>query len=115
MLNAEKKVTVEWINENQEGNKEEKNLLNSSKISNPIYISHNTDNLSQMITSVLDKELPMLKNNSLLHDLVLYTLMEKMKTVQTVKNVLSYIKGNRAKKVQDVYFENGEVRIKCSV
>ncbi len=115
MLNAEKKVTVEWINENQEENKDTNCMFEQSKTSNPIYVSHNTDKLSQMITSVLDKELPMLKNNSLLHDLVLYTLMEKMKTVQTVKNVLSYIKGNRAKKVQDVYFENGEVRIKCSV
>ena len=115
MLNAEKKVTVEWINDNQEEDKDTNKLLCYRKTSNPIYIAHNTDNLSQMITNVLDKELPMLKNNSLLHDLVLYTLMEKMKTVKTVKNVLSYIKGNRVKKVQDVYFENGEVRIKCSV
>ncbi len=115
MFNEEKKVIVEWINENECAKNRTKEIYNTPKMSNPIYISHNTDNLSQMITNVLDEELPMLKNNSLLHDLVLYTLMERMKTVQTVKNVLSYIKGNCAKKVQDVYFENGEVRIKCSI
>ena len=115
MLNAEKKVTVEWINENQEENKDTNCMFEQSKTSNPIYVSHNTDKLSQMITSVLDKELPMLKNNSLLHDLVLYTLMEKMKTVQTVKNVLSYIKDKHAKRVDDVLFCNGEIYIRCSI
>ena len=68
-----------------------------------------------LVSRVLEEELPQLKNNSLLYDLVLYTLLEKMNTVQSVENVLSYIKGNNAREVKDVSFKNGEVRIKCSI
>lgn len=115
MFNSEKKVTVEWIKDSEEKNTNKKSIFSSKNMSNPIESDSDTNNLSHMVTNVLDKELPMLKHNSLLHDLVLYSLMEKMKTVQTVENVLSYIKENHAKKVQDVCFKNGEVRIKCSI
>lgn len=108
MYNSKKTVTVEWM----ETTKEKKSL----KVSNPITSNDSeTEKLSKMIKSVLDVELPMLKNNALLHELVLYTLLDKMKTVQTVENVLSYIKENNVKKVQDVSFKNGEIRIKCSI
>ena len=56
-----------------------------------------------------------IKNNALLYNLVFYGVMEKMKTVQTVENVLSYIKGSDAREVKDVSFKNGEIRIKCSI
>ena len=64
---------------------------------------------------ILQEEIPQLKDNSLLYDLVLYTIIEKMNTVQTVGNVLSYIRKNHVKEVHDVSIENGEIRIKCSV
>ena len=99
MITKEKKVTVE---------------LNSG-MTNPVNSNNDTEKIADMVTQILDNELPMLKNNSLLHDLVLYTVFEKMNTVQNVKNVLSYIKDNRVKEVRDVYFRNGEVRIKCSI
>ena len=111
MYNAEKKVTVEWISESGKTDK----LKNSVNVSNPINSNSDTNKLSKMVKTVLDNELPMLKNNSLLHDLVLYTLTDKMKTVQTVENVLSYIKSNNAKSVEEVCINNGEIRIKCSV
>ncbi len=108
MFNKEKKVTVEWIKNSEK--------LNETKMTNPINKDYSdTKKLSDMITDILDKEIPVLKNNSLMHDLVLYSLMEKMNTVQTVENVLSYIKGNHVKEVQDVSFKNGEIRIKCSI
>ena len=44
-----------------------------------------------MITKILDNEIPSLKNNTLLHNLVLNTLLEKLDTVQNTKNVLSCI------------------------
>lgn len=82
-------------------------------ITNPI--ANQTKTFSEMVKKILDSEIPMLKNNSLIHDLVLYNLMEKVKTVQTVENVLSYIKGKNVKEIQDVHFKNGEVYIKCSI
>ncbi len=108
MLNSHKKVTIEWSNEERH----EKNKC----MSNPLRRNYSdTDKLSMMVSKILQEELPQLKNNSLLYDLVLYTLLEKMNTVQTVENVLSYIKENNARQVQDVSFKNGEVLIKCSI
>jgi hypothetical protein len=110
MLNNEKKVTVEWIKTTKDG----KNVSECST-TNPIFDNYSqSDKLSIMISKILNDELPMLKDNSLLHDLVLYSLLEKIKTVQSVENVLSYIKENHAKQVHDVSFKNGEVCIKCS-
>ncbi len=113
MLNSEKKVTIEWIakRNNEQGTEN----CSKSTVSNPITDNYSdTDKLSIMIAKILHEELPMLENNSLLRDLVMYSLLEKMKTVQSVENVLSYIKENNAKQVHDVSFKNGEVRIKCS-
>ncbi len=108
MFNSEKKVTLEWVKSNEDNRFES---YNSHVISNPI---NNTDKLTQMVETILNKELPMLIDNSLLHDLVLYVVVRKLKTVQTVENVLSYIKENNLKQVHDISFKNGEVRIKCS-
>ena len=109
MYNKEKKVTIEWIKEgHSKGTK--------TKMSNPIMDSNKISNsLSTMVSKILQEEIPRLKDNSLLYNLVLYTLTEKMKTVQTVENVLSYIRGSNAKTVQDVSFKNGEIYIKCSI
>ena len=104
MYEHEKKVTLEWINADK------KDIPFSYVMSNPI---NNTDNFHNMVENILDSEIPKLKNNIVLHDLVLYTVIEKLNTVQTVENVLSYIKGNKVKTVQDITFKNGEVRIKC--
>ncbi len=48
-------------------------------------LPNNSEILSLMVSEILEKEFPKLKNNSLLHDLVLY----KVKTIQTEENVLS--------------------------
>lgn len=106
MLNSEKKVTIEWINKKDSF---------SANMSNPITCSYADSNkLEIMVSQILNEEIPQLKDNSLLHDLVVYSLLEKMNTVQTIENVLSYIKGSNAKMVQDVSFKKGEIRIKCS-
>ena len=115
MLNSEKKVTVEWLCNVKGSNAEKSEVCGKTTMSNPITDSYSdTDKLSLMIAKILHEELPMLENNSLLKDLVMYSLLEKMKTVQSVENVLSYMKENNAKQVHDVSFKNGEVRIKCS-
>ena len=113
MFNSGKKVTIELIE--KEMNNKMKEVL--SNMSNPVTCDDysDTDRLSMMIASIIEQEIPQLKNNSLLFDLVLYSILEKMKTVQSVENVLSYIKETNVKTVEDVSFVNGEVRIKCLV
>lgn len=107
MYRDQKKVSLEF-NNNRE--------YVSSNITNPIDVfSDRIHNLEDMVTKILDKEIPMLKNNTLLHNMVLYSVIEKLKTVQTVENVLSYIKKKNVKEIEDVKFENGEVCIKCSM
>ena len=107
MFKKEKKVTIEWIGKEKPTGK---------KVTNPITEYNKvSDSLSIMVSKILQEEIPRLKNNSLLYNLVLHTLTEKMKTVQTVENVLSYIKESNAKAVQDVSFKNGEIYIKCSI
>ena len=111
MINTEKRIKVEWINE---VNNERHNSVNG--MTNPLKSDcSDTEKLGLLVKRVLEEEIPRLKNNSLLYDLVLYTIIEKMKTVQSVENVLSYIKENKARKVYDVIFIDGEVHIKCSV
>ena len=113
MLNSEKKVTIELI-ENEMNNKM-KDVL--AHMTNPVACDDysDTDRLLMMISSIIEQEIPQLKNNSLLFDLVSYSILEKMKTVQSVENVLSYMKETNVKTVEDVSFINGEVRIKCLV
>ncbi len=83
---------------------------------NPImYKPEIQDKLSVMVKEILDKELPDYKNNSLLHDLVLYNLYEKVRTVQTYENVLSYIKTQNVKEVKNVCFRDGEGCLECSI
>ena len=107
MLNSEKKVTFELINKDK--SECERGMTN------PLKINNSSDKIADMVKMVLDNELPSLKHNSLLHDLVLYTVLEKMNTVQNVENALSYIKGSGVKEVRDVYFKNGEFHDKCSL
>ena len=107
MFKSGKKVTIEFMNENNG---------KLSNVTNPISSSDTkVDKIASMVKTILEEELPMLKHNSLLYDLVLYSLLEKMNTVQNVENVLSYIKDNNVKEVRDVTFRKGEVCIKCSV
>ena len=114
MLEKNQKVKVEFIGKGNEQEKTEGSV--SLNVTNPIIgFSDNTDKIKSMVTSILDNEIPSLKNNSLIHELVLYTVMDKVKTVQTVENVLSYIKEKNVKEINDVRFENGEVCIKCSI
>ena len=102
MQTTKKKITIECIE--------------NGKAINPIFENYSqTDKIQIMVKKILQEKIPRLKDNSLLYNLVLYTLTEKMKTVQSVENVLSYIKDNKLKKVEDVLIKNGEIRIKCSV
>lgn len=82
---------------------------NRRYISNPICCDNN--DLSDMVKKVIAMEFPMLSNNYLLHEMVLYSLNSDIRTVQSIKNVLSYTKGAT---IKDILFQKGEVLVKCS-
>ena len=103
MLHSNRKITIEWQNDKE---------TTCSGMTNPLTSSQN---LVDMVDKILREEIPHLKNNSLLYGLILYSVVEKITAVQTFGNVLSYIKKNHAKTINDVSIINGEVRIKCSV
>ena len=105
MYEKNEKLTIEWEKE-----------TNTLKCTNPLADKNiNTNKIAEMVDKILINEIPNIKNNSLLYNLVFYGVMEKMKTVQTVENVLSYMKENKIQKVKNVSIKNGEIRIKCSV
>jgi len=106
MFGLKRNVTVEY-----EGVK-----TNFECVSNPLkYESGAMADLSKIIDSIIKKEFPMLKNTAMLHDMVLYSIKEKMNTIQTMQNVLSYIKESDVKNVDEISFNNGDINIKCSI
>ena len=116
MFNKEQKITIEYIDNNNMTVSLSNMSLKDSLMTNPFTFKHSDeDKLSVMIKQIIQEELPMIKTDSLLYNLVYYSVKEKMKTVQRVKNVLSYIKESDSKLVKDVQFKNGEIFIKCLI
>ena len=108
MLYSEPNVTIE-IRNKEKGNIEK-------RMTNPLTSTTcQIEKIEEAVKKILSEEFPMIKNNSLLYNLVMYTITDKMNTVQKVENVLSYIKESCVKEVQEVNFENGEILITCSV
>jgi len=106
MLERKRNVTVEY-----EGIK-----TNFECASNPLADNSRLNaDLSQLVDSIIKYEFPFLKNTSMLHDMALYAIKEKMNTIQTMQNVLSYIKEANVKKVDEISFKNGDINIKCSI
>jgi len=106
MFGLTRNVTVEY-----EGIK-----TNFECVSNPIEDKTRVDSdLSGLIERIIEYEFPQLKSTSMLHDMVLYSIKEKMNTIQTMQNVLSYIKEANVKKVDEISFKNGDINIKCSI
>ena len=107
MVNSHQRINIEWINRDS----------NKACVTNPVINqqSLNDKRYYEMLSEILSHELPMIKKNSSLFNIILYLVSEKMCTVQNVKNVLSYIKEHDCKEVNDVSFKNGDVYIKCSI
>ena len=67
------------------------------------------------VDSIIADEFPRMRNNSLLRSFVIESLLDSMGTVQSIQNVLLYSKENSVKSIDDVFFKDGDVHIKCSV
>ena len=124
MLNTKRKINLETIYDD-----EKKNTVSLEyMVSNPIeegMTLHSSINLEEyfnsedylrtMVEGIIADEFPSLKNNSLLCNLVMDSLKSNMGTVQSIKNVLLYSRENSIKTIDDVFFKDGDVHIKCSV
>ena len=71
-----------------------------------------TGNSQSGISETINMTNPIKNSTANISDMVQKILV---KTVQTVENVLSYIKGKNVKEIRDVRFKNGEIYIKCSI
>ena len=91
--------------ENTESNYLKKNL-GFSTVTNPLNNKKSSSilNLYEMIEEIIKAEFPSLKNTNLLTDLTLYSMIDKIQTVQTIENVLSCITHT-----DKLVNENGEV------
>ncbi|MDD3238022.1 MAG: hypothetical protein PHV37_08010 [Candidatus Gastranaerophilales bacterium] len=75
----------------------------------------NAGRMSDIIADVLKNEFSDKITNSEFYNLLLYVLTNKLCTLQSIKNVLSYKKKQNIKEIQDVSFNNGEVQLKCLI
>ncbi len=124
MLNSKRKINLETVYDENK-----KNLVSmeysvskpmeqylSEDVLNPVDAYHqSTDYVETLVDSIIAEEFPKMKNNSLLRNLVIESVLNNMGTVQSIKNVLLYTKENSVKSIDDVFFKDGDVHIKCSV
>ncbi len=125
MLNSKRKINLETVYDEKKKNlvsmeysvsKPMEQYLSEDTPLNPVDAYHqSTDYVETLVDSIIAEEFPRMKNNSLLRNLVLESLLENMGTVQSIKNVLLYTKENSVKSIDDVFFKDGDVHIRCSV
>lgn len=75
----------------------------------------NGQKLKEVATNILNEEFPGWIEHSNLYDLLIHVLTNRLCTMQSIKNVLSYKKELNIKQIQDVSFNNGEVQLKCLI
>lgn len=124
MLNTKRKINLETIYDDEKKNTVSLEYTASNPIEEGMTL-HSSFNLEEyfnsedylrtMVEGIIADEFPSLKNNSLLCNLVMDSLKSNMGTVQSIKNVLLYSRENSIKTIDDVFFKDGDVHIKCSV
>ncbi len=73
------------------------------------------DRISSIVNSVLENEFTSKIKENMYYDLIIYGLTNRLATMQSIKNVLSYKKENNIKEIKDISFNNGEVLLKCLI
>ena len=124
MLNSKRKINLETVYDDKKKSlvsmeysvsKPMEEYLSDTTI-NPVDAYHQSrDYVEMMVDSIIAEEFPRMKNNSLLRSIVIESLLDNMGTIQSIKNVLLYTKENSVKSIDDVFFKDGDVHIKCSV
>ncbi len=64
---------------------------------------------------ILKEEFPEWIENTEIYNLLVYVLTNRLCTMQSIKNVLSYKKEKNIGQIKDVYFNNGEVQLTCLI
>lgn len=71
--------------------------------------------IAELATTILKNEFTDRIKDVAFYELLIYILTNRLCTMQSIKNVLSYKKEKNIKQIKDVCFNNGEVQLTCLI
>lgn len=75
----------------------------------------NGSRIAELATTILQNEFSDKIKDVAFYELLIYVLTNRLCTMQSIKNVLSYKKEKNIKEIKDVCFNNGEVQLTCLI
>lgn len=75
----------------------------------------NGSKIAELATTILKNEFSDKIKDIAFYELLIYVLTNRLCTMQSIKNVLSYKKEKNIKEIKDVRFNNGEVQLTCLI
>lgn len=75
----------------------------------------NGSKIAELATTILKNEFSDRIKDVAFYELLIYVLTNRLCTMQSIKNVLSYKKEKNIKQIKDVCFNNGEVQLTCLI
>lgn len=93
----------------------------NSSITDVIYYNQklamecNGRKIAKIVTTILENEFSDKIKDVAFYELLIYVLTNRLCTMQSIKNVLSYKKKKNIKQIKDVCFNNGEVQLTCLI
>lgn len=93
----------------------------NSSITDVIYYNQklamecNGRKIAKIVTTILENEFTDKIKDVAFYELLIYVLTNRLCTMQSIKNVLSYKKEKNIKQIKDVCFNNGEVQLTCLI
>ncbi len=73
----------------------------------------NGKEIEESVKRILKVEFPDWIEESEIYNLLVYVLTNRLCTMQSIKNVLSYKKQKKIRQIKDVNFNKGEVQLTC--
>ncbi len=75
----------------------------------------NSGRMAKIVKDILKDEFSSKIEKSTLYELLIYVLTNRLCTMQSIKNVLSYKKERNILEIKEVKFKSGEVELKCLI
>lgn len=112
----EKKKRLLWyVNTESEFSKPNNYMTDIIYYNQKLAMECNGQKIARIATQILHDEFSEKIEDVAFYNLLIYVLTNKLCTMQSIKNVLSYKKDKNIKEIQDVSFNNGEVQLTCLI
>ncbi len=109
-----KKLT--WIPcPDDESVKNEGTFIDTIYYNQKLALECNSGRMAKIVKDILKDEFSSKIEQTTLYDLLIYVLTNRLCTMQSIKNVLSYKKEQNIKEIKEVKFKSGEVELKCLI